>query len=108
VRLLAVLVTVLAAGAIVPAFASGSFSAKLDTTGLEVNVEQTVWADGPWVVYAGSGFAASWGAVEKIQPYTLACHELDVGLAFAETCFEVRLPLVGEGEWMRAFFTVAW
>lgn len=88
--------------------ASGSFSAKLDLTGLEVNLEQEVTRVEGWTIYAGTGFAATWTGVEKLQPYTLACRDWDVGLAFAELCGEVRAPLIGTAEWVRIFLTVAW
>jgi len=87
---------------------SGSFSARLDLSGIEVNVEQEVTRVGPWTVYAGTGFAASLKGVEKLQPYTMACTDWDVGIAFAELCGELRAPILGSGEWVRLFVTVAW
>jgi len=98
----------LAVLAIGTACASGSFSARLDLTGLEVNVEQEVTRVGAWTVYAGTGFAATWTSVEKLQPYTLACTSWDVGPAFAELCGELRAPLIGTAEWVRVFLSVAW
>jgi len=107
-RLTRVTLIALALLAIGGASASGSFSARLDLTGLEVNVEQEVTRAGAWTVYAGTGFAATWTSVEKLQPYTLACTSWDVGLAFAELCGELRAPVLGPGEWVRLFVTVAW
>jgi len=107
-RLTRVTLIALAALAIGTVSASGSFSARLDLTGLEVNLEQEVTRVGSWTIYAGTGFAASWTSVEKLQPYTLACTSWDVGLAFAELCGEVRAPLIGTAEWVRVFLNAAW
>ena len=105
---LALLVGVLSLGA--TAAASGSFSVRFDPLSLrvEANVEQEVSRAGGWTVYAGSGFQVSPGGIEKLQPYTLACRELDILLAYTEACVELRAPLVGQTDILRFFFSLVW
>jgi hypothetical protein len=92
------------------ALASGSFSARLDVDQLrlELNLEQEVTQVSGWTVYAGSGFSVSRAGVEKLQPYTLACWGTDLGFAYGEVCGELRAPLIGDGNVLTVYTTVAW
>lgn len=90
--------------------ASGSFSLKFTPlpTLLEVTVEQAIGSVGGWTVYAGSGFAASPFEVVELQPYTIACRDTDLKVAWAEACVEARAPLIGDGSVLTFFFNLGW
>lgn len=103
-------VALLLLGAIGVASAEGSFSAKIDVTGLEAefNLEQSVTEWNGWTVYAGSGFAVSRDGIEKLAPYTMACRGQDFLLVYGEVCAELRAPIIGPGSILRIFISAVW
>lgn len=109
-RLRAALLTALVLAGIGGAYAEGSFSARLDVLALdlEVNLEQEVTRSGAWVFYAGSGFAVNTSGVTKLQPYTMACRNWDLTLAYTEVCTELRAPIIGPGSILRVFVSTVW
>lgn len=91
------------------AFSNGSFSVVYaPPVTVELNIEQEITRAGEWIIYGGSGFRASSAGIEKLQPYTMACREVDMFLAFAELCLEGRAVVVGDGDWARAYLSVVW
>ncbi len=92
------------------ALGSGSFSAKIDVTALEVdmNLEQSVAEWNGWTIYAGSGFAVSREGVERLAPYSMACKGWDAFIAYAEVCTELRAPIIGPGSILRVYFSAVW
>lgn len=104
----AILVTLLLA--LGTAAAEGSFSIELDVFAMSVTFqgEQSVAQVAGWNVYAGSGVQVSPSGFERLEPYTFACQEADLGIVFGSLCIEGRFDMIGTAGSLYVFTDVSW
>lgn len=89
----------------------GSFTAEFDVFSLNLafTLEQQIGEVSGWNIYAGTGFAVSLSGIQQFDPFTSACRELDLFLAYTELCFEGRVNVLNvEQSQLSSFLTTAW